>query len=98
MACHRGLTTDKPNEQRLAALPASERIEPNAPVYRLADFIFFRHRQHAGRDIRCATCHGDVWTQDLVKPVLQMKMKACVDCHQANRATVACTACHELSQ
>jgi hypothetical protein len=36
--------------------------------------------------------------QERVQRVLAMKMKACVDCHTAERATVTCTACHELSQ
>ena len=46
----------------------------------------------------CASCHGDVWAEDVVKPQLPMKMKACVDCHKTNHATVVCTACHELTQ
>jgi len=29
-----------------------------------------------------------MWTEDQIRPVLQMKMKACVDCHQTNRAKV----------
>jgi hypothetical protein len=39
-----------------------------------------------------------VWTQADIKPVLQMKMAACVDCHKSRSATIACTKCHELSQ
>jgi predicted CXXCH cytochrome family protein len=73
-------------------------MEFTAQIYRLPDFIFFRHSQHAAKGIGCATCHGDVWKEDRVRPVLQMKMAACVDCHKANQATVACTACHELSR
>ena len=98
MTCHRGVATERPDIQRLAAMPAAQPIVPNSPVYRLPDFIFFRHRQHVSRGIACATCHGDVWAQDRIQPVLQMKMKACVDCHQANHAAVTCTVCHELSQ
>jgi hypothetical protein len=73
----------------------TEKIVPRAALYHLPDFVSFRHSRH-GDD--CATCHGDVWSQEPLRPVLQMKMKACVDCHQARRATVTCTACHELSQ
>jgi len=101
MTCHQGVggvAADKPDIRRLAAMPASLAIVPASPVYRLPGFVFFRHRQHAARGISCAHCHGDMWTQDQIRPVLQMKMKACVDCHQTNHAKVTCTVCHELSQ
>jgi hypothetical protein len=71
-------------------------VAPQLPVYRLPDFVFFSHVRHA--QAACEKCHGDVWGQESIRPMLQMKMKACVDCHQANQATVACTTCHELSQ
>jgi hypothetical protein len=98
MNCHRAAAADKPDIQRLAAMPASRPIVPESPVYRLPDFVFFRHSQHAARGNSCTQCHGDVWTQDQIRPVLQMKMKACVDCHQASHAKITCTTCHELSQ
>jgi hypothetical protein len=79
-------------------LAATAKVVPGPAIYRLPDFIFFKHSRHNDAKIQCATCHGEVWTQDRLKPVLQMKMKACVDCHQSNHATVTCTACHELSQ
>jgi hypothetical protein len=85
LPCHRGVAQNKP-------------ILPPSPVYRLPDFVVFRHSQHAAKGIKCEACHGDVWSQDPVVPVLAMKMKACVDCHQANHAPVTCTVCHELSQ
>ena len=98
MTCHRAVATDRPEIRRLAALAPSQRIVAATPVYKLPDFIFFKHSRHVAKGIACAACHGDVWAQDSIRPVLQMKMKSCVDCHTANRATVSCTACHELSQ
>jgi quinoprotein glucose dehydrogenase len=85
LPCHKGV-------QSTAILP------PAPAVYRLPDFVFFRHNRHAGKGITCDTCHGNVWSQDPIVPVLPMKMKACVDCHRANHAPVTCTTCHELSQ
>ena len=76
----------------------AEPVTPVAPVYRLPDFVFFRHGQHVSHGVACAKCHGDLWTQERIQLVLEMKMKACVDCHRTSRATVTCTACHELSQ
>jgi quinoprotein glucose dehydrogenase len=98
MNCHRGVATDKPEIQRLAAMPAAQPVVPASPVYRLPDFVFFRHNRHAARGIACTACHGDMWGQEQVRPVLQMKMKACVDCHRTSQASVTCTVCHELSQ
>jgi quinoprotein glucose dehydrogenase len=85
LPCHKGV-------QSTPILP------PNPAVYRLPDFVFFRHSRHAGKGITCDSCHGNVWSQDPVVQVLPMKMKACIDCHQANHAPVTCTTCHELSQ
>jgi glucose dehydrogenase len=98
MACHRTVAVDRPGIQALAKYPAAQKVTPVSAVYRLPDFIFFRHQQHVGRGIACAACHGNVWTQDRMQPVLAMKMRACVDCHRQYQATVSCTACHELSQ
>jgi quinoprotein glucose dehydrogenase len=98
MNCHKAASDGNPAIRRLAAMAPAEPVAPASPVYRLPDFIFFRHRQHASGGMTCATCHGDVWIQERLQPVLQMKMKACVDCHQAKRAPVTCTTCHELSQ
>lgn len=80
------------------AVPQNKVILPPSPVYRLPDFVFFRHSRHVAKGIACSVCHGDVWKQDPIIPVLAMKMKACVDCHQASHAAVTCTVCHELSQ
>jgi hypothetical protein len=79
------------------AVPQDKVILPPSPVYRLPDFVFFRHSQHVAK-IACSACHGDVWKQDPIVQVLPMKMKACVDCHQTSRVSVTCTICHELSQ
>jgi quinoprotein glucose dehydrogenase len=98
MNCHKGAVSQKPEIQRLAAMSPAQKVVPASPIYHLPDFIFFRHRQHVHAGGTCVTCHGDVWAQEQIQPILQMKMKACVDCHQANRASVTCTVCHELSQ
>jgi glucose dehydrogenase len=76
----------------------TEKIVPRAAIYHLPDFVVFQHSRHASGGMECATCHGDVWSQVPLKPVLEMKMKACVSCHQTRAAAVSCTACHELGQ
>ena len=64
MTCHSAIAKDKPAIQALASYPPAQKITPVTAVYRLPDFIFFRHRQHVGKGIACSACHGDVWTQD----------------------------------
>jgi len=98
MVCHREVAKDSEAIQRLAGLAADTTIVPEKPLYRLPDFVIFSHSRHKAAKISCDTCHGNVWSQDVVKLQLSMKMKSCVDCHKSNQATVACTACHELNQ
>jgi hypothetical protein len=71
-------------------LPKNAKITPEKPIYVLPDFVFFSHAKHV---VGCGACHGD----DPGKPFLQMKMKACVDCHKTNKAVVTCNTCHDLS-
>jgi c(7)-type cytochrome triheme protein len=97
MVCHQTVAKDAEAIQRLAALAKDTNIVPGKPVYTLPDFVFFSHARHKQK-VSCNACHGNVWSSETVKLELSMKMKACVDCHKSNRATVACTACHELSQ
>ena len=78
------------------AVPQSKVILPPAPVYRLPVYVLFRHDRHAAKGVTCEACHGNVWSQDPIVPVLAMTMKACVDCHKTNHAPVSCTACHAL--
>ena len=95
MVCHREVAKDAEAIRRLAGLGKKTAIVPETPVYALPDFVFFSHAKHK---MSCEACHGNVWARDTVKLELNMKMKACVDCHKAKQATVACTVCHELSQ
>ena len=97
MVCHREVAKDTEAIQRLAALANDTTIVPEKPLYTLPDFVFFSHAKHKEK-VSCDTCHGNVWAGDAVKLQLSMKMKGCVDCHKSSRATVTCTACHELSQ
>jgi hypothetical protein len=98
MVCHREVAKDTETVRRLTHLAADALIVPEKPLYQLPDFVTFSHARHKTDRISCASCHGDVWAEDVVKAQLPMKMKACVDCHKTNHATVVCTACHELTQ
>ena len=98
MVCHEQIAKDKPDIQQLAALSKETNITPARSVYMLADFVFFSHAKHRAANITCAKCHGDIWARETVAQVLPMTMKACISCHKATHAKVACTTCHELNQ
>ncbi len=67
-------------------------------VYLLPYFVFFGHSAHRGAKEGCATCHGPVANRDVLWKERETSMKACMDCHKANRASVSCSFCHELNQ
>jgi hypothetical protein len=71
-------------------MPASMREIPSRPVQKLPDFVFFSHARHVSGKVECATCHAAF--------EVRYTMKACVDCHRQAKATLVCTACHELGQ
>lgn len=97
--CHVGRTNDLSAVlKQIASLPPGKTVTPLAPVYRLPDFVFFKHSSHSRNGIGCAACHGEMYSQDPIRPVLAMKMHACVDCHRSTKAPIACNTCHELSQ
>jgi cytochrome c7-like protein len=73
-------------------------------IHRLPDFVYFDHRSHVNKGVRCQTCHGPIETMQRVRQASDLSMGWCVDCHrQSNRegiqgqsvhATLDCTGCH----
>jgi hypothetical protein len=71
---------------------------PSKRVYKLADFVVFSHARHAAAKVECGRCHGPVYEREQLTAEVSHSMKACVDCHKQTKATIVCTACHELGQ
>ncbi len=74
---------------------------PSKRVYRVADFVIFSHRRHTAKDaggIECARCHGPVYERQTLTAEVEHTMKACIACHRETKASIVCTACHELGQ
>jgi quinoprotein glucose dehydrogenase len=99
--CHAGATT-----AIRAGLPGPAACTPchaerTAPVqwtrvYKLPDFVIFSHQRHAATP--CAACHGPVETREVLAKEVSTSMVACMACHRANNAKVACNTCHDLGQ
>ena len=98
MACHRTVKKDSREIERLAGLGNDATPFPARQIYTVKDFVFFSHARHRKADIECASCHGAVIKQDIIRKELPTSMKYCVDCHKARRAAVECNICHELGQ
>ena len=76
-----------------------ERTIPSQRLYEIRDFVVFSHARHVvAAKLECAGCHGAVYEQAVLKVERPTTMKACMDCHREHKATLSCTACHELGQ
>ncbi len=97
--CHDPYEEDVTHPQKVKLLSYAE-SEEEIPWVRVAvtkPDVFFSHRRHvtsAGLD--CLECHADQPT--LTAPPatvrLVMTMDECIECHEQNRASSDCLACH----
>lgn len=66
-------------------------------VYHVPSHVYFSHRRHVtlGK-VDCETCHGKVKerTTPFVRPVVNLSMQFCIDCHKQHKVTTDCIACH----
>lgn len=96
MACHATIKTDSPAIQKLAAFHKRGEQPPWEPVYLIPDYVFFSHKEHLSRAAaECADCHGPVGERDVLAKERDISMAACMDCHRAKTASLACNYCHE---
>ena len=81
---------------RICHTTMPDRDIPSRRVYLVRDFVFFSHATHSAAKVGCASCHGEVNNQDVLKIERPTTMAACVSCHKETKATLECNACHEL--
>lgn len=97
MLCHQAIAVDRPPVRALAELPAGSRI-PWVRAYRVPDFVFFSHSEHAKAEVQCSTCHGPVATRPVLSQEVSTNMVACMNCHAERQASNECYLCHDLGQ
>jgi hypothetical protein len=68
--------------------------EPPAGFDFPAAFLRFDHRGHVGRGARCLDCHPGVPERELATVRDLPRMAACLECHQRQKASTDCSACH----
>jgi hypothetical protein len=104
VACHKTAEAEEAatfpavSQCRVCHTSIADREIPSQRIYRVRDFVVFSHARHATAKVGCASCHGDVNAQMVLKVERPTTMAACVGCHKEHKATVACNACHELGQ
>ena len=62
---------------------------PAARVYKLAEFVYFDHRNHVMNAVKCEDCHGEDASNNATK------MSFCQPCHVKTRAPARCNTCHD---
>jgi hypothetical protein len=94
--CHSEALGDSAAEAALLALIESGRPIAWKPLFRQPRHVFYSHRSHVEQaEIDCSICHGTIGASE--SPPLRatpLLMDECLECHERERASVACTACH----
>ena len=83
MSCHSQIWNTSPALQPVRdSLANNTSIEWNR-VYNLPDYVYFNHSIHVAKGVGCETCHGRVDQMPLMRKVVSLQMKWCLDCHRA---------------
>ena len=66
-------------------------------LLRLPTHVYFSHQRHVTvGGIECKRCHGNMKHRQTPPPgpLVALKMRDCISCHESRKVTVDCTACH----
>ena len=104
MGCHRNVQVsdekDQPDVDTLVRMWKAGQPLRWVKVNDQPDFVYFSHRPHVAQGVSCETCHGDVSHMDLARPVHNINMGFCLDCHRKQtpekvERLVDCKTCHK---
>ena len=96
MICHIVIATEAERIQQLTALSEQgidlewKRVYGYVPEAH----VRFNHAPHIRAEVECATCHGNIGEQTIAQRNVDLTMGFCVNCHNANSASVDCLTCH----
>lgn len=66
-------------------------------LFRLPSHVYYTHRRHVGiAGLECQNCHGAIAETERppARPLVEVTMDFCLDCHRESEATLNCNACH----
>ena len=99
MGCHQAIATDRPAIQKLAEFAKTGEPIPWVRVYRVPDYVYWRHGTHLEAEVTCAECHGPVADRDVIAVETNVtRMLGCVTCHDKRQVYTDCSACHAPRQ
>lgn len=99
MSCHTSIATDRPSIRTLTALAAEDKPIPWVRVYRLPDYVFWKHGPHLNANVTCAECHGPVAERDVIAEETDIvTMRGCMTCHEKRQVYSDCGDCHAPRQ
>jgi len=106
MGCHAQFGGDLGGVQALTKLWTDKQPVAWDQIYRLPEYVKFRHNRHVAFGVTCQRCHGPVETMDKVQltkdtiwwpwllPSTKPQMGWCIDCHRLNQVSQDCLTCH----
>jgi len=94
MNCHEFLGANKPEAQKLNDYYDNDKPIEWKRVFDLPDHVWFNHKRHIRKGVKCQKCHGPIETMEVVYKSNDFKMNFCLSCHQENGAPTDCWTCH----
>lgn len=88
---------DSPEEAKLLKYLAAGKKVPWRKIYRVPSHVYFSHRRHTTlAQLECSVCHGKMEEQavPIRMPIVPVRMKACLRCHEKNSVDTDCVRCH----
>lgn len=97
MMCHQVRQGTSPEAARLTVLlTRGEPLRFNK-LFHLPPYVYFTHRRHVGiAKLACENCHGAIAHTERPpeRPLVGIRMRVCLGCHQDKGQSVDCVACH----
>ena len=96
MLCHAKFATNKPEVKKVIEY-SNKKIEiPWERVYGFSSnaHVKFQHAPHYRAGVQCSTCHGDLSTATVARPIVTHNMGSCLTCHRQRHAPEDCATCH----
>lgn len=95
--CHQVRQGTSPEAARLTVLLARGDPLRFNKLFHLPPYVYFTHRRHVGiAKLPCERCHGAIAHTERPpeRPLVGIRMRVCLDCHQDRGQSVDCVACH----
>lgn len=95
--CHQVRQGTSPEAARLTVLLARGDSLRFRKLFHLPPYVYFTHRRHVGiAKLPCEKCHGAIALTERPpeRPLVVIRMRVCLGCHQLAGQSVDCVACH----